>query len=405
MFGDLPSWAIYTSMPLVAAVIGYVTKLVAVEMMFRPLEFRGFPPALGWQGVIPRYAPRMARVAVDLMLSRLLTTRELFDRIDGKGLAERLQEPMREMIDELTREIMARHQPLLWESMPEVGRRAMIWAVQRQAPRMVERLVEDLKRDPDSVIDLRAVAIDALVRDKSLLVALVRRIGRSEFAFIIRVGAPFGLVLGGIQAAVWAATHNVWVVPIFGGIIGFVTDWAALQMIFRPIRPRGVGRVLSWQGLFHRRRVQVIADYAEVLAEDILTPANLIDAMLTGPQADRVLSLVAREVDLAVNARVGPAKPLVVLAVGGRRYQEMRAHIVTSAMARMRGSLDEVGDYAMEALDVRGTIVGKMTALTDEEYEGLLRPAFKQDEWKLITVGAVLGFLIGEIQVLLLLNH
>src|SRR5580698_7510409 len=113
-------------MPLVGAVIGYVTKLVAVEMMFRPLEFRGIPPVLGWQGVVPRFAPRMARIAVELMLSRLLTTRELFDRIDARELAELLDVPMRRTIDELTREMMATHQPLLWEAMPEVARRTVI---------------------------------------------------------------------------------------------------------------------------------------------------------------------------------------------------------------------------------------------------------------------------------------
>jgi uncharacterized membrane protein YheB (UPF0754 family) len=404
LFGHLPSWAIYLSMPVVAAVIGYVTKLVAVEMMFRPLEFRGIPPVLGWQGVIPRFAPRMARVAVDLMLSRLLTTGELFERIDGRDLAVKLQEPMRRTIDEMTRELMATYQPALWEPMPEMGKRAVIWSVQRQAPRMIERLVDDLKADPDSVIDLRAVAVDALTRDKGLLVSLMRRMGRNEFAFIVRVGAPFGLILGGVQAGVWALTHNQWVVPTFGGLVGFCTDWVALQLVFRPIKPRRFLGLLSWQGLFHRRRPEVIADYAELLATEILTPANLIDAMLTGPQADRLLALIAREVDAALSAQVGPAKPLLVLAVGGRRYQEMRAHIANSALARMRGDLDSVGGYAMEQLNVRGTIVTKMSAMTDDEYEGLLRPAFKQDEWKLITVGAVLGFLIGEVQVHLLLT-
>jgi uncharacterized membrane protein YheB (UPF0754 family) len=405
VFGELPSWAIYLSMPLVAAIIGYVTKLVAVEMMFRPLEFRGIPPYLGWQGVIPRFAPRMAAIAIDLMLSRLLTTKELFERIDGEELAKQLQEPMRVTIDEMTRELMATHQPLLWESMPEMGRKAVIWSVQRQAPKMVARLVEDLKRDPESIIDLRAVAVDALVRDKSLLVSLTRRIGHNEFNFIIRVGAPFGFVLGGVQAGVWALTHNTWVVPIFGGVVGFCTDWAALQLVFRPIRPRRFLHFLSWQGMFHRRRVSVINDYAQMIAEEILTPANLFDAILTGPQSDKLLHLIAREVDVAMQSQVGPVKPLLVLAVGGRKYQQMRTSIAVSALSRMRGELDTVGEYAMQKLDVRGTIVTKMSAMTDDEYENLLRPAFKQDEWKLISVGAVLGFLIGELQVHLFLQH
>jgi hypothetical protein len=42
---ELPTWAIYASMPVIAAVIGYLTKRVAVEMMFGPVEFRGIPPA------------------------------------------------------------------------------------------------------------------------------------------------------------------------------------------------------------------------------------------------------------------------------------------------------------------------------------------------------------------------
>ena len=33
----------------------------------------------------------------------------------------------------------------------------------------------------------------------------------------------------------------------------------------------------------------------------------------------------------------------------------------------------------------------------------MLRPAFKEDEWALIVVGAVLGFMVGEMQILFML--
>jgi uncharacterized membrane protein YheB (UPF0754 family) len=404
--GDLPLWAVYVSMPLVGAVIGYVTKLVAVEMMFRPLEFRGIPPVLGWQGVIPRFAPRMAAIATDLVLARLLTARELFDRIDGRELTTRLREPIRVAIDEMVRDVMARYRPLLWASLPESAREKLIGAVQCRASEIVERLVEDFRRDPDSVIDLRRVAIEALTRDPALLVGVVRRIGRHEMAFIVKVGAPFGFFLGCIQALTWAFTHNEWLVPMFGAFTGLFTDWLALQLIFRPIKPRRLLGVFRWQGLFHRRRADVIADYATVLGTEVFSPPNLIHAMRTGPQVDHLFDLVSREVDLALNAQVSPVKPMLVLALGGEeRFQDLRAYIVTKAVARIRDSLDEVGEYVMmDALAIRETLLTKMQDMTDAEFEGLLRPAFKQDEWKLITVGAVLGFLIGEIQVHLLLT-
>ena len=54
------NWWLYASMPLVAAAIGYVTKIVAIRMMFEPIEFFGKPPYFGWQGIVPRKAAFMA---------------------------------------------------------------------------------------------------------------------------------------------------------------------------------------------------------------------------------------------------------------------------------------------------------------------------------------------------------
>jgi uncharacterized membrane protein YheB (UPF0754 family) len=60
--------------------------------------------------------------------------------------------------------------------------------------------------------------------------------------------------------------------------------------------------------------------------------------------------------------------------------------------------------YATDALAVEKTIVDAMLALTPVEFEGVLRPAFQQDEWKLILVGGILGAIVGELQVHLLLG-
>ena len=53
----------------------------------------------------------------------------------------------------------------------------------------------------------------------------------------------------------------------------------------------------------------------------------------------------------------------------------------------------------------RNTLSTKMQQLNEHEFERLLRPAFEQDEWILIAVGAVLGFLVGELQVFIMLHH
>ncbi|MDT7705315.1 MAG: hypothetical protein QOG20_922, partial [Pseudonocardiales bacterium] len=84
------NWYVYLSMPVLAAVIGYVTKILAIEMMFKPVEFVGRPPILGWQGIVPRRAARMASIACDTMTSKLISPGEIFERLDAERVAKEI---------------------------------------------------------------------------------------------------------------------------------------------------------------------------------------------------------------------------------------------------------------------------------------------------------------------------
>ena len=74
------------------------------------------------------------------------------------------------------------------------------------------------------------------------------------------------------------------------------------------------------------------------------------------------------------------------------------------AIERLPEALKYIEGYAADAMDIQHDLSEKMKALSEDEFEGLLRPAFKQDEWILITVGAVLGALVGEMQVQIMLK-
>ncbi|QLY34843.1 DUF445 domain-containing protein [Nocardia huaxiensis] len=396
------NWLLYLSIPAVAALIGWTTKLVAVEMLMRPLNFIGIPPYLGWQGVVPRASARMATIAVDLMFTKLIDPQEIIDRLDVNELTTRLRQPLDAAVDHMVREMMMRHQPRLWVNMPPVAQRALIERVQDGMPQLIEEIVLDLRTNIDQVMDLRGMAIDTLVNDKALLVEMVRRVGRNELRFIVRSGLIFGTVLGLVQMLVWAFTHNPLLMPAFGGFTGLVTDWLALQMIFRPVRSVGIGP-LRWQGMFHRRRENVCADYAELIAHEIFTPAKILEAVLEGERADRLASMLGTRMRMFVDDQTGPAKPLVML-VAGEAVSALETEAVTYVLDYVRTAAALFDEAAIESLDMKNLVIEKTRLLTDDEYEGLLRPAFKQDEWKLVAIGAVLGFLVGELQVQLILG-
>ncbi|GAA3026127.1 DUF445 family protein [Actinokineospora globicatena] len=396
-------WLVYLSMPVVAAVIGYVTKRAAIEMMFRPLEFVGVW-RLGWQGVIPRNAERMATVAMELMTTNLIAPREVFGRLDPKRVADELRGPIERAVDEIARDVLAEYQPNLWELLPRQAQDRVLGRIRREAPAVVERLMREVAQDIEALLDVKAMAVRALVRDKAVLNRLIRGTAAPEMRFIARSGIWFGLVIGVVQLVTWALTKNPWVLPVFGGITGWLTDWLALKMIFFPRLPRRFLGLVTWQGMFQRRRMAVARDYGELIAGEILTVANVLEAVLTGPGADRLHRMVEREVRRSIDEQASLAKPLVVAAVGSRRYQEMKAAAARRAIEHVPETVRHIEGYATGALDIRATIVRQIQGLNPVQYEGLLRPAFRQDEWKLITVGAVIGFLVGELQLLVLLH-
>lgn len=395
------NWLVYLSMPVIAALIGYVTKIVAIRMMFRPIEFTGIRPFFGWQGIVPRKAARMAAIACETMTDRLISAGEVVSRLDPERVAKELERPLLEAVDEITREIAAEYERGLWESLPVQVQDLIVKRVQAEAPKVVKGILASVQSDVDSVFDLKGMVVENLVRDKELLNRIFQEAGRKEFQFIARSGLVFGFAIGFVQMFAWATLHSPWVMPIFGGLTGWFTDWLALRMIFNPREPKRYFGVFHWQGLFLKRRQEVAADYGALIAKEIITPHNVMAAVLRGPLADRLFALVERQVISALDRQTKLARPLVALTVGSKRYQEIKHSVAEKVMRRMPDTLAYIEDYAEEAMDIRNTLVQKMQELTAEEFEELIRPAFKQDEWILITVGAVLGFAVGELQVLL----
>jgi hypothetical protein len=109
--------------------------------------------------------------------------------------------------------------------------------------------------------------------------------------------------------------------------------------------------------------------------------------------------MIQRQVTEVLNAETGLALPIAIAAVGSRRYQQLKGDIAQHVFDELPSTLKAVEEYAEDALDIRTTLVEKMQQMTVEEFEQVLRPAFEQDEWILIAVGAALGFMVGELQI------
>jgi uncharacterized membrane protein YheB (UPF0754 family) len=335
------------------------------------------------------------------MTRDLLSAREVITRLDPERVAAEIDAPLRAATDGIVRTIMTEYEPELWRAMPGPARRAVIARAQGEVPRIVRAVLAEIQADPEAVFDLKGMVVTNLVTDKALLNRIFLEAGRKEFRFIAHSGIWFGASIGVLQLGLWILFRQPLIMPLFGLMVGWFTDWLALKLIFNPKKPRRFLGV-EVQGLFLKRRREVAADYGNLIADQIITPRKVINAVLTGPLSDRVFAMVRRQVQQALDRSAGVARPLLVATVGSSRYQEMKLSIASQVMARLPHTLRHVESYAKQAMDVRSLLVEKMQHLSDVQFERLIRPAFEEDEWKLIAVGALLGFFLGELQALVL---
>ncbi|MDG4665582.1 DUF445 domain-containing protein [Mycobacterium sp. 236(2023)] len=400
-----PLW-VYISIPLGAALVGWATKILAVKMMFQPVEFKGIPPYLGWQGQIPKRAPKMAAVAVDSITSKIINPQQLFDRIDPEELADELREPLREAAEELVETIMMSFQPQLWRATPDQLKDLVVANVESRIPAATRSMFDQFRGQIDQIFDIKHMVVTNLVRDKATLNSIFQDIGRPAFGFLIRSGLWFGFLIGLVQMVVFGFTGWHLVLPLFGLLTGGLTDYVALQMIFRPVERRTIFPGIKWQGVFQARREDVIRGYSALLAKEIFTPKAIMESLLTGPMSDRFFDIIETEIARTIDEQLGFAGR-VIDVVGGSKYQTMKKTLATSVIDRIPETSAHIEKYAAERLDLENTMIEKMAELTPMEYENLLRPAFKDDEWIIVVLGAGLGFLFGELQsqVILLLAH
>ena len=393
-----PLW-VYVSIPVAAAVLGWFTKIVAVKMIFYPVEFKGIRPYLGWQGQIPKHAAKMAGIAIDSVTSKVLRPEELFARIDPDDLAKELEGPLHDATSEIVEGIMTEHQPRVWAAMPASAKRAVVWNVEQRAPAATRNMLSELRKNLDQVFDLKHMVVSNLVRDKRVLNRMFQQAGADAFKFLIRSGLYFGFYIGLVQVTVFGITGSHLVLPLFGLVTGGLTDYVALTMIFRPKEERRIAPGIKWQGLFHNRREKVTRDYGALLAKDIITPAAIMESLLTGPMSDKFFEMIRDEIQKTIDQQTGVARHLITLTVGSHKYNAMKQSIAQRVIERMPEASRQMEAYAAERLDVENTIVNRMRMMETDDYENLLRPAFKDDEWIIVALGATLGFLFGEIQV------
>eukprot|EP00980_Cylindrotheca_fusiformis_P010945 scaffold2499_cov125-Cylindrotheca_fusiformis.AAC.36 len=388
----------YMTIPVIAALVGWLTNYLAVQMIFYPIQFMGIPiyrrdqvplGFLGWQGIVPCKTKAMSVAIVDMVTSQLLTVSEAFARLDPTKTAQLLAPQVgplgTEMIQDLYPNSMGSLPVRLWGKLTKTN------ILNGFNVRFLTGLVKDMQQNIDSIFSLESCVVGQMVQDRAKLGELFRKVGQKELDFLTNSGLWFGFLLGLIQMAVALVWENPWSLSIGGGIVGLATNWLALKWIFEPVNPTKVGPFIL-QGQFLRRQKEVSAEFSKFFANKILSSPKLWDSMLTDPSTTPAFThLCAKHFK----------KICTAISIGifrGIPEPETVNQVATAAVNNLPNHVHVLHNYVDKALGLEQTLRLKMEAMSPARFERVLHPIFEEDELTLILAGAVLGFLAGLIQ-------
>ncbi|HYH58643.1 MAG TPA: hypothetical protein VD790_05440 [Thermoleophilaceae bacterium] len=388
-------------------------------MLFWPIEFKGIKlPGLaplanimprrvqqipgvmqggvGWQGIIPSRAAKMGSIAVDKGIAKLGSTSDFYAQLDQERIVEHVLTSARGDMHDVVERIMQRENPRLWNDLPPQFRERVHERVQEQLPTIVRDIMDEIGDNVEQLLDVKLMVIKRIEERPELMNRIFLDMGKKELRFIINFGFWFGLALG-IPTAILTEVvfHQWWLLPLCGVVIGYVTNWMALWMIFEPVEPRKLFGRFTVHGLFIRRQPEVAGVYAGIIADELITLQNMGEELMHGPRSDRTRQMIETALRPAVDRAVGRVQPAVRVAMGTREYDTIRDSVASEGVEYTMTPLTDDGFNREQSKRVRELIHERMLELPHADFSEMLRSAMRQDEWLLLLHGAVLGFGAG----------
>ena len=396
---DFVAVAIY--LPVVGALIGLVTKWAAIKLIFHPAEYAGVGP-FGWQGVVQRRSSKFAGGIADTVTDSAMSLDDLLGRIEAEGLTKALTPAIEQVVPQLVSSLVETARPGADSVLREHDRAKLESIVATELRRAVVSVTDAVTPQLASHLDVHGLVVEMLSGDNSHRLAdLIQRLGARELQFLIWYGGVLGFGIGAVAVLGYAVVERWWLLPIVGALDGLINNWLALQMIFRPLeRTRYLG-VFPYQGLFPARQEAIAHDYAAVMAEEVLTPSNLLGQVAKDAGAILPLALAAAEGHSA--ALAAAAGDVTGVKVTDELRSQMLMTMLPAAMQAGETAQAGLEAYLAETLDIATTLEENLAVMDKLEFEKVLRGIFEEDEKTLIALGGVLGGAIGLVQAFVLI--
>jgi uncharacterized membrane protein YheB (UPF0754 family) len=192
----------------------------------------------------------------------------------------------------------------------------------------------------------------------------------------------------------------IYTLPFIAALVGWFTNFIAVKMLFHPKKPVNILGVYKLQGIFPKNQLNVANKIGKMVAEELLSSQDLKDHIITPENVEAIVQVIENKIEDFFSVKVPKRYPTLSRIILSEKRKDK---IVQELMEEVHTSVPEVLDGYFgeieERFNVEEIIKEKVNNLPSEKLETLLMNLLEK-EFKFIEyIGAVIGFIIGWIQV------
>jgi len=190
------------------------------------------------------------------------------------------------------------------------------------------------------------------------------------------------------------------ILALIGGFIGWVTNLIAVKMLFRPMNPVRLPFGLKLQGLLPARRKDLAVSIGKVIENKLLKPDDILGSLV---QEKDITHLKDSIVTNVVNILKDKLPAFLHGFTDKTIKKQLDAFMAKDGDRYIHEMINNMIAHANENLAISDMVIHKIDALDLTSFENIVVSVVNKELRFIEYIGAVLGFVIGIVQGLVML--
>ncbi len=192
----------------------------------------------------------------------------------------------------------------------------------------------------------------------------------------------------------------IWLLPILAALIGWITNYLAVKMLFHPRKAISIGSI-QFQGVFPKRQKQLAVKLGTLVAEELLSMKQITDKIRENATSEASMNAIGKRIEKTIREKLVHAFPMLSMFLSDEMVEKVTSLFRSELKDFLAESVEELSHKLEKELDIKDLVCEKVEGFSSDRVEKLLVNLMKKEFKFIELVGAFLGFLIGCVQLLL----